>query len=128
MAVVKDARQFPRFSVDLKVAVSVGARKISTRSRDISRTGMCLVAQQIIPLETDIQIKLVLEFGTDGISEPLLMTGRVVWCTWIMRSYQIGVMFTGVDPERARHLQMFLDFLDGTLVQGRPTGDDEDTH
>jgi len=124
MAVVKDARQFPRFAVDLKVGISVGARQLQARTRDISRTGLCLISQQAIPLETKIQIELVLTFEAGGISEPLPVSGQVVWCTPIQRSYQIGVVFVGVDEEAVRNLEMFIGFLDGTIAQGHP-GDDE---
>jgi len=127
MAVVKDARQFPRFSVDLQVGVSIGAKRLSARTRDISRSGLCLISQHALPLDTKIAVELVLAFAAGGISEPLALSGRVVWCTALFRAFQIGVMFAGVEPERERHLEMFIGLLDGTLAQGRPLDDDEDT-
>jgi hypothetical protein len=127
MAVVKDARQFPRFAVDLKVAVSAGPKRLQARTRDISRSGICLVSQQAIPLETVIQVQLVLTFDAGGLSEPLIVAGRVVWCTGLFGAFQIGVMFVCVDAERERHLEMFIGLLDGTLNHGRPLDDDEDT-
>ena len=127
MAVVKEARQFPRFSVDLQVGVSVGAKQLSARTRDISRSGLCLIPQHAIPLDTAIQVELVLAFAAGGISEPLAITGRVVWCTALFRAFQIGVRFVGVEPERERHLEMFIGLLDGTLAKGPPLDDDEDT-
>jgi hypothetical protein len=128
MAVVKDARQFPRFAVDLQVAVSTGPRRYQARSRDISRTGICLITKQAIRLESEIELQLVLAFEAGGVSEPLVVAGRVVWCTGLFGAFQIGVMFAELDDERARHMEMFIGLLDGTLGQsGRPLEDDEDT-
>jgi len=127
MAVVKDARQFPRFAVDLKVAVSAGSKRLQARTRDISRSGICLISQHAIPLETVIQVQLVLAFDAGGLSEPLAVAGRVVWCTGLFGAFQLGVMFVSVDAERERHLEMFIGLLDGTLNHGRPLDDDEDT-
>ena len=46
------------------------------------------------------------------------MIGRVAWCTALFGSYQIGVKFVKVDDDRARYLDMFVGFLDGTLAPG----------
>jgi PilZ domain-containing protein len=111
-------REHPRFNVDLTVAVSVAAAKFAARTRDMSRAGLCLVAEQPIARETEISLELVLTFGESGTSEPLKMVGRVAWCTALFGSYQIGVKFVKVDDERARYLDMFVGFLDGTLGPG----------
>jgi c-di-GMP-binding flagellar brake protein YcgR len=124
MAVARDARQFPRYPVDLKVAVSLKERQLAARTRDISRSGLCLVAPQPIPLQTRIEIRMVLTFAAGGHSEPLLLPGRVVWCTALFGSYQIGVMFSNLDRERARQLQILV-----AILEGAPSdpSDDEDT-
>jgi hypothetical protein len=111
-------REHPRFSVDLDVGVSVADVKFAARTRDMSRAGMCLIADQPIPREAEISLELVLKFGDAGASEPLKMFGRVAWCTALFGSYQIGVKFVKVDSERARYLDMFVGFLDGTLGPG----------
>jgi hypothetical protein len=123
----KDARQFPRFAVDLQVTVSIGERRLSARTRDVSRSGLCLVSREEIPLDTEIQVELVLAFATGGFSEPLGVLGRVVWCTGLFGAYQIGVMFVQVDAERSRHLDMFIGLIDGSLSPGQPLDDDEVT-
>ena len=84
----------------------------------MSRAGLCLVAEQPIPRETEISLELVLTFGEAGTSEPLKMIGRVAWCTALFGAYQIGVKFVKLDDDRARYLDMFLGFLDGTLAPG----------
>lgn len=124
MAVARDARQFPRYPVDLKVTVSSKERQLAARTRDISRSGVCLVAPQPIPLQTRIEIRMVLTFAAGGHSEPLVLPGRVVWCTALFGSYQIGVMFSDLDRERARQLQILV-----AILEGAPSdpSDDEDT-
>lgn len=111
-------RQHPRFSVDVQVAVSVGTAKLAARTRDISRAGVCLVAMRQLPRDTDISLELVLTFGEGGVSEPLKLHGKVAWCTALFGAYQLGVKFVKVDDERARYLDMFIGFLDGTFAAG----------
>lgn len=124
MAVARDARQFPRYPVDLKVTVSAKDRQLAARTRDISRSGLCLVAPHPIPLKARIEIRMVLTFAAGGHSEPLLLPGRVVWCTALFGSYQVGVMFSDLDRERARQLQILV-----AILEGAPSdpSDDEDT-
>jgi hypothetical protein len=111
-------REHPRFNVDIQVAVAVAEVKFAARTRDMSRAGVCLVADQPIARETEISLELVLTFGDAGASEPLKMVGRVAWCTALFGSYQIGVKFVKLDDDRARYLDMFVGFLDGTLGPG----------
>ena len=100
----------------------------STRARATCRApGVCLVAEQPIPRETEISLELVLTFGDAGTSEPLKVIGRVAWCTALFGSFQIGVKFVKVDDDRARYLDMFVGFLDGTLAPGG-MGSDEEEH
>ncbi len=124
MAVAREARQFPRYPVDLKVTVSSKERQLAARTRDISRSGVCLVAPHPIPLQARIEIRMVLTFAAGGHSEPLVLPGRVVWCTALFGSYQVGVMFSDLDRERARQLQILV-----AILEGAPSdpSDDEDT-
>jgi len=119
-------RQHPRFNVDIKVGVSVESVKFEARTRDMSRAGVCLVAVQPIPRETEISLELVLTFGDTGTSEPLTVLGRVAWCTALFGAYQIGVKFVKVDDDTARYLDMFVGFLDGTLAPGGMGSDEEE--
>jgi hypothetical protein len=49
----------------------------------------------------------------------------VAWCTSLFGAFQIGIKFINVDDDRARYLDMFVGFLDGTLAPG-PIGTDEE--
>jgi hypothetical protein len=124
MALTREGRSFPRYPVDVQVSVSWRERQLSARTRDLSRSGLCLVSQHAIPLDGKIGIDLVLSFAAGGYSEPLSLTGRVVWCTSLFGSFQVGVMFVDLNRERARQLQMLVSILDGSPSD--PT-DDEDT-
>ena len=120
-------REHPRFNVDIQVGVSVADEKFAARTRDMSRAGVCLIGEQPIPADTEISLELVLTFGDTGTSEPLKMIGRVAWCTALFGAYQIGVKFVKLDDDRARYLDMFLGFLDGTLAPdgGTFSGEEE---
>jgi hypothetical protein len=120
-------REHPRFDVDLQVAVSLADVKFDARTRDMSRAGLCLVAEQPLESDAEISLDLVLTFGDAGTSEPLKMIGRVAWCTALFGSYQIGVKFVKVDDDRARYLDMFVGFLDGTLGPGDVFPPEEET-
>ena len=127
MSHYKKRREHPRFNVDIQVAVSVADAKFAARTRDMSRAGLCLIGEQPIPADTEISLELVLTFGEAGTSEPLKMIGRVAWCTAMFGAYQIGVKFVKLDDDRARYLDMFLGFLDGTLAPdgGTFSGEEE---
>jgi len=119
-------RQHQRYNVDVQVAVLVANERFEARTRDMSRAGLCLVATQPIPRETEVSLEVVLTFGDDGVSEPLRIGGRVAWCTALFGAYQIGVKFVKVDDERTKYLDMFVGFLDGTLAPGGMFGESEE--
>ncbi|MES1210438.1 MAG: hypothetical protein ABUS79_31245, partial [Pseudomonadota bacterium] len=48
------------------------------------------------------------------------------WCTSLFVAYQIGVKFVKVDGERAKYLDMFVGFLDGTLAPGGLSSEPDD--
>jgi hypothetical protein len=120
-------RAHPRFAVDVQVAVSSDNKSVQAHTRDISRSGVCLVSSQDLAREKEIGLELVLTFGEGGLSEPLHLRGRVVWCTALFGRYQIGVKFLDADREQARNLDMFLGFLDGSLNAGELFSDEETT-
>lgn len=124
---VQDARKHPRFQADVRVSVAVGDRRLPARTRDISRSGLCLISSEEIPRQTDLAIELVLAFATGGMSEPLRLRGRMVWCTAMFGSFQVGVMFIDINHERARYLEMFMGLLDGTSPEDPIQNDREDT-
>jgi hypothetical protein len=111
-------REHPRFSVELEVTVAVADVRFAARTRDMSRAGLCLIAEQPLKRDAEISLELVLKFGDEGASEPLKLVGRVAWCTAMFGKYQIGVKFVKLDDELERYLDMFVGFMDGTLGPG----------
>jgi hypothetical protein len=119
-------RQHPRFSVNVQVTVTVDGVRVSARTRDISRSGVCVISLQEIPSQKEIGLELVLTFGGGGLSEPLNVVGRVAWCTAMFGAYQVGLMFIKLDAEQSRNLDMFIGFLDGSLNAGELFGGDDE--
>jgi hypothetical protein len=111
----RDSRREQRRSVEVSATVSIGGLGVAARTRDISRSGICLVTETEIPRDTELMIELVLSLGADAFSEPLLVAGRSIWCTPMFGKYQIGVVFIDVNTERHRFLDLFMRFLDGEL-------------
>jgi hypothetical protein len=102
--------------VDVRATVSLAdGRQVDCRTRDVSRTGICLIMNGPLPAGEILRLDLVLAFSEDAFSEPLVLPARVVWCTGIAQSYQVGAMFEEVSEEQDGYLDMFLQFLDGTL-------------
>jgi len=116
-----DARREQRKAIDVKALVEVDGRAVAVRTRDISRSGVCLVSDTQIATNTQLDIQLVLSFGSQQMSEPLWVAGSAVWCTLLFGRYQVGVMFIDLDDEQARFLELFMRFIDGDV---RPAGYD----
>jgi hypothetical protein len=113
----ENLRRHPRFTVDVQANVStVDGRKLIARTRDLSRSGICLITSEDLGFGANLGIELVLLLGPSSSSEPLPLRARVVWCTAIADAYQIGAMFDGLSEKEASFLDMFLRYLDGTIL------------
>lgn len=111
----RDSRREERRPVDISATISIDGHVVPARTRDISRSGICLISETEIPCDTELKIQLVLSLGGDTMSEPLLVTGRTIWCTAIFGKYQVGAMFVQIDRERRRFLDLFMRFVDGEI-------------
>jgi hypothetical protein len=112
-----EARRYRRFSIDVDATISLsGTPALKARARDLSRTGICLIGSSALERGSLVKLTLVLAFGTLQQSAPLVLQARVVWCTAIESSFQIGAMFEEVTEVQDTFLEMFLHFLDGTLA------------
>ena len=65
-------REHPRFSVELEVTVAIADVRFAARTRDMSRAGLCLIAEKALTRDAEISLELVLKFGDEGASEPLV--------------------------------------------------------
>lgn len=128
MSETTDMRRHPRFVVDVRARVSLRAgKRLDCRTRDVSRTGICLITETPMVAGEALRLDLVLAFGEDAFSEPLTLSARVVWCTPLSQSFQVGAMFDEITDEQDGYLEMFLQYLDGTLSpRGGADRDDDD--
>lgn len=111
----RDSRREQRRPVDVNATASINGRNLVVRTRDISRSGVCLLSESEIARETELEIQLVLSLANNSVSEPLRVGGRVVWCASLFGKYQVGVMFVRLDAEQNRFLDLFMRFVDGEV-------------
>ncbi len=123
-----DARQSKRVSIDLGTTLKLqGGRLLQSRTRDLSRTGICLITSEPLPGGQTLALDLVLATSDNTVSEPLTLPARVVWCTAIGGSFQIGAIFDNLTRDQDGILEMFMHYLDGTLAPvGAARSDDDD--
>ncbi len=116
-AQTKEARRHQRFNINVEANVQVkDGRRVTARTRDVSRSGICLIAAEPVDRAETLNVELVLNFGNNAFSEPLRLKAHVVWCTPIANAFQVGVMFDALSDEQDTYLEMFLHFLDGTMA------------
>jgi hypothetical protein len=126
-----ELRRYPRVNVDVQANVhTVDGRKLIARTRDLSRSGICIITTDAIASGEQLRIELVLLLGSGSSSEPLPLRARVVWCTAIAGAFQIGAVFDGLTPKESAFLDMFLRYLDGSILPAGAEmdiiGDDEE--
>ncbi len=113
----EDLRRHRRVAVDVQAnARTEDGRKLLARTRDLSRSGICLLTTDALVPGDKLGVDLILLLGTSSTSEPLPLRARVVWCTPISGAYQVGAMFEGLSKKEASFLEMFLRYLDGTIL------------
>jgi hypothetical protein len=113
----EDLRRYPRVTVDVQANVqTVDGRKLIARTRDLSRSGICIVTTDALASGGKLRIELVLLLGSGSSSEPLALRARVVWCTPIAGAFQVGAMFDGLTSKESAFLDMFLRYLDGSIL------------
>jgi PilZ domain len=113
----EELRRHPRVTVDVEAHVHTSdRRRLSARTRDLSRSGICLVTSEPLAVREQLRVELVLLLGPTTSSEPLTLRARVVWCTAIAGSFQIGAMFDSPSAKEAAFLDMFMRYLDGSIL------------
>jgi hypothetical protein len=113
----EDLRRYPRVSVDVQAKIhTADGRQLIARTRDLSRSGMCIITNSALAPGEKLRIELVLLLGPSSSSEPLALFARVVWCTSISGAFQIGAKFDSLSAKEASFLDMFLRYLDGSIL------------
>jgi hypothetical protein len=108
-------RRHQRYAVDVQATLGIGSLRVQARTRDISRTGICLISTEPLTPGTLAPLELVLAFGEGSYSEPLSLSARIVWCTELGGSFQVGAMFDDVTDQQDGFLEMFLQYLGEAL-------------
>lgn len=113
-------REHPRYAHEAAVTFHVGATQHEGRTQNVSRGGLCANLADALPVGTDVDVSLVLVFDDDMQSEALRLPARIVWCTSLDESHQVGLAFRPLDAERAEYLTIFLRYLDDHRTEKRP--------
>jgi hypothetical protein len=122
-------RRHPRFNVDVEALVQTpSGHRLAARTRDLSRSGICLITPAGLKPGQPLSLELTLAFGQNAFSEPLRLAAHVVWSTAISGQFQVGAMFDGLTAEHNDFLDMFLHYLDGTMAPKgvTPAGNSDD--
>jgi hypothetical protein len=118
-------RKEARRPVEVTAFLTVDGRLVSVRTRDISRSGICLISDSELPRDLHLGVALVLSLGKEATSEPLHLTGKTAWSTPMFGKYQSGVMFVDLDADRRRYLDLFIRFVDGEVGPAASEGDSD---
>lgn len=121
---VPGQRRERRYAVDVEATLTLeGGQRLKARTRDLSRNGICLIASQPVTAGGTAEVELILSFGNNAFSEPLHLGARIVWCTQLGDRYQLGAVFEELTEQQDQFVEVFLQYLDGTLS---PQGIDEE--
>lgn len=108
-------REFPRFALEAAVEIrphGAGPARRG-RTRNLSRGGLCALVDAPIPSGRTVDVELALVFAEGNVSEPLALPARVVWCTNLGDSHQVGLAFQALAAGQREYLELFLRFLEG---------------
>jgi hypothetical protein len=127
---VNEQRQHPRYAIGLDVSAAHDGGKVTGRTRDLSRGGLCMLSDDSIPVGKTCEVNLALVFSENQFSENMVLPSLCVWCTPIKGGqHQIGFKFEPLGPQNRAYLDLFIKFLasgqddDG---DGRPDDEPED--
>jgi hypothetical protein len=121
----EDQRQHPRYAIELDTLIETVDRQIQGRTRDLSKGGFCVLANEAVALGTACKVRLALVFSENQFSEQLTLAATVVWCTPVQGVHQIGIKLAPIDPQNRGYLDMFIKFLEGG-EEDAPDEDDAD--
>jgi hypothetical protein len=95
-------------------------RTVAGRTQNVSRGGLCAIANAALQVGKDCEVSIVLIFEDDVQSEPLRLPARAVWSTMVDDEHQVGIMFKALDAKHSQYLAVFLQHLDGQHTETRP--------
>ena len=107
-----DRRHYPRYAVEACIEFVTLTGATEGRTSNVSRGGVAADVDRPLPPGLVLNIRMSLVFDEDSISEPLVLPARLVWCTPVGDSFQLGAAFTNLSDEQETYLAMFLRYLD----------------
>jgi hypothetical protein len=124
---MNDQRQHPRYAIGLDVSIEYDEGKVTGRTRDLSKGGLCMMATEPVPVGKTCQVNVALVFAENQFSEHLILPSVCVWCTPVKGgAHQIGFKFAPLDPQNRGYLDLFMKFLEGAKDEGDDGADDEE--
>lgn len=127
----QSTRQYPRYAIEAAIEFVTPAGGTRGRSKNVSRGGLAANVERPLPpgLRVDVRMSLVFDEGT--FSEPLVLPARVVWCTPLGHTFQVGTAFLPMTTDQRSYLAMFLRYLkEGMQIRAqqeveRESGDED---
>ena len=108
---IRGRRVHQRFAIEVDAEVTSDGNTFGVVTRDVSRGGMCFVVFAPMAVGSSFTFSLSLVLGENAFSEPLVLSGVVIWCTKTPEGYQIGAALQNMTKEIHENLQLFLKFL-----------------
>ncbi|MGE0871329.1 MAG: PilZ domain-containing protein [Kofleriaceae bacterium] len=113
----------PRYAHEASITLRARSTVIEGRTRNVSRGGVCASLPTPLQVGCEVQVELALVFDGEVLSDAFKIKARIVWCTMIDESYQLGVAFHSIDARQSDHLATFLKLLDGEQPSGKQRKD-----
>jgi Tfp pilus assembly protein PilZ len=109
---VEGTRAHERYAVEIDAEITFAEGVVPARTRNISRGGICIQAPRSLATGQTVLVALALVFDDLAMSEPLALSGRIVWCTRLApESHQLGVMFLNLTANQRDDLELLLRYL-----------------
>lgn len=110
----KERRRVERFEAMLDVKykfLKSPKSKLTTSSKDISEDGICILAYEILPKDSTVE----LEIAIPSVKEPVHAQGKVAWCEDAgqadvtgKRSFLTGIRFVAIDNKDKTNLVNYI--------------------
>lgn len=105
-------REHPRYAIGTEVNLRTKAGTIAKgRTTNLSRGGLCADVDAEPARGQQLEVSIALIFNAEGVSEPLALPARVVWCTGLGDRFQVGLSFLAMTKDQSAFLDMFIRFL-----------------
>jgi hypothetical protein len=106
-------REHPRYAIGTEVTLRSRAGVIARgKTTNLSRGGLCADVDAEPARGQQVEVSIALIFSSEGVSEPLALPVRVVWCTGLGERFQVGLSFLPLSKDQAAFLDMFIRFLE----------------